>query len=138
LLARRQLMDEFEDVAVEEKAVMKMWNRHILNAPYERCAHSLRCAHRACCVPHCAAVPACVCVRRSVNADWSMAAACESFVAACGPAIVRDNLRANVLLHIINLWDNALVDGATVARCTAALDAVCAAAAAGAGSLLLQ
>lgn len=85
-----RLIDDFEDVTLEEKEFMKLWNRHI----YTYRVYSDRC------------VPG----------------VCVEFCKRDGATIMASGLRYNLLLHLLNLWDNALVDTETICVCMRIVD----------------
>lgn len=44
------------------------------------------------------------------------------FSRRCGAALLTAGLRHNYLLHLINLWDNALIDTHALSVCMAIVD----------------
>jgi len=85
-----KLLDEFEDVSIEEKQFMKMWNRFIF---YNK-----------------------------IFADYQVASRCVDFANAHGLELLQKNLRENFMLHLINMWDFALITSDTIAKCMVIVD----------------
>lgn len=112
LSLRLQLIDEFEDVTIEEKEFMKLWNRHVHS--YRSVCPLLVAAHVPSLTP---LVPP-----RSVYSDASMPSVCVEFARAVGPVLVRHGLRHNFVLHLLNLWDNALINTQLISQCIDIVD----------------
>jgi hypothetical protein len=85
-----RLLDEFEDVSIEEKQIMKMWNQYIF---YNK-----------------------------VYADRLLPQTCLDFTKRHAQMINEAGLRGNFLLHLLTLWDYALITSDTIAECMINLD----------------
>jgi hypothetical protein len=92
------------------------------------CATSIRTA----CSCQGVAVEWFVCLRRPspsavmwvrVYSDGCVPDVCLEFCKRNGASIMRCGLRYNLLLHLLNLWDNALVDTETICACVALVEA---------------
>jgi hypothetical protein len=59
----------------------------------------------------------------SVYSDKCVPSVCLEFCRANGKLLMASGLRYNLLLHLLNLWDNALVDTETICACMAVVDA---------------
>ena len=58
-----------------------------------------------------------------VYSDRCVPGVCVEFSKRNGSTILKCGLRYNLLLHMLNLWDNALVDTETVCMCMRIVDA---------------
>ncbi|KAI9922093.1 hypothetical protein PsorP6_002599 [Peronosclerospora sorghi] len=85
-----RLLDEFEDVSLEEKEFMKMWNRHVREF--------------------------------KILADFMVASSCRMFARKHGKWLSEHGLRSNFLLHLLNLWDNSLLNSRAIIDCMLILD----------------
>ncbi len=66
----------------------------------------------------------CACCSRRVYSDHCVPGVCVEFCKRDGHAIMAAGLRYNLLLHLLNLWDNALVDTETICVCMRIVDAL--------------
>ena len=87
-----RLLDEFEDVSVEEKQFMKMWNHYIF---YNK-----------------------------VYADRLLPQTSMAFAKAHARDIIQMGLRDNFLMHMINMWDYALITSDVISDCMVCVDKV--------------
>ncbi len=62
-----------------------------------------------------------VCIR--VYSDGCVPGVCVEFCKRFGATIMKCGLRYSLLLHLLNLWDNALVDTEAICTCMAIVDA---------------
>ncbi|CAH0476329.1 unnamed protein product [Peronospora belbahrii] len=85
-----RLLDEFEDVSLEEKEFMKMWNRHVKEF--------------------------------KILADFMVASSCRMFARNHGKWLLEHGLRHNFLLHLLNLWDNSLLNSRAIIDCMLIVD----------------
>ncbi|OWZ24764.1 Polycomb protein [Phytophthora megakarya] len=85
-----RLLDEFEDVSLEEKEFMKMWNRHVKEF--------------------------------KILADFMVASSCRMFARKQGKWLLDHGLRHNFLLHLLNLWDNSLLNSRAIIDCMLIVD----------------
>jgi hypothetical protein len=85
-----KLLDEFEDVSLEEKHFMKIWNRYIF---YNK-----------------------------IFADYQVAERCINFATKHGLELLQKKLRENFLLHLLNMWDFALIQSDTIEKCMIIVD----------------
>ncbi|CAH0492236.1 unnamed protein product [Peronospora farinosa] len=85
-----RLLDEFEDVSLEEKEFMKMWNRHVKEF--------------------------------KILADFMVASSCRMFARKHGKWLLDHGLRHNFLLHLLNLWDNSLLNSRAIIDCMLIVD----------------
>jgi hypothetical protein len=58
----------------------------------------------------------------SVYSDASMPSVCVAFAKRNGAALLKGGLRHNFLLHLLNLWDNALIDTHVMSVCMDLVD----------------
>ena len=86
-----QMIDEFEDVSIEEKELMKLWNAHV--AEYVH------------------------------YSDANVPFLCEEFARKWGAHLIARGLRHNFLMHLLTLWDFAVIDYASVDHCIGVVDA---------------
>ncbi|CAE7876157.1 Su(z)12, partial [Symbiodinium sp. KB8] len=85
------MIDEFEDVSIEEKELMKLWNAHV--AEYVH------------------------------YSDANVPFLCEEFARKWGAHLIARGLRHNFLMHLLTLWDFAVIDYASVDHCIGVVDA---------------
>ena len=57
-----------------------------------------------------------------IYADSNVPRACELFSRLHGSTLIERGLRHNYLLHLCNLWDNALLTADVMQRCMAIVD----------------
>ncbi|TDH71006.1 hypothetical protein CCR75_004975 [Bremia lactucae] len=95
-----RLLDEFEDVSLEEKEFMKKWNRHVKEFNFW----------------------ANLFVTNRILADFMVASSCRMFARKYGKWLLDHGLRHNFLLHLLNLWDNSLLNSRAIIDCMLIVD----------------
>lgn len=111
----RQDLDEFDDVSVEEKLFMKLWNAF---------SRSYRCGPRRHTAgpattprPHASTRPA-----ARLFSQRDVPAMCVDFGAERGAELAAHHLRPQFLLHLMHLWENSMISSADLDDALTAAD----------------